>query len=205
MPESIYQKAMGKNWTKLSPSVRRHYDLKAGESLQVTGVLNHVYHTAILTPLLQLTGCFGLLFPEQGENVRTVLLNSVGTGTDGQEFVRWERSLYFKRKDGTEKLRRFDSTVTLFQNDSGTFLLEKIAPNQAVTFRLSATGDGALRYDSGGFYSILGSKPVPVPSPAKISIREWSHPTKPNCFQMEFKLSAPFGIAFGYDGEFSFT
>ena len=102
-------------------------------------------------------------------------------------------------------VRKFDSTVTLFQNDSGTFLLEKIALNQAVTFRLSVTEDGALKYDTEGFYSILRSKPIPVPSPAKISIREWSHPTKPDCFQMEFKMSATLGIAFGYDGEFSFT
>lgn len=202
---SIYHQAIGDQWDRLDPIVRRHYDLKAGEKLESEGWL-HVHHAWMLTPILRVTALFGLLFPEQADRVRTTLINEAAIDTHGHPVVAWRRCLYFKQPDGSERPRRFDSVVKLVSRGGNQLLLEKVALNQAVAMRMRVSETGALVYESAGFYAVFGEILIPVPAPSRIFIREWAHPTDPDRFCMAFHLTAPlFGNVFGYEGEFRIT
>ena len=199
---SIYRQALGTQWDSLHPVIRRHYDLKAGERREVEGAL-HVHHTRMLTPILHITARFGLLFPEQGRNVYTTLINEATVDARGQPVVVWKRCLHFKRPDGTEHKRRFDSVVKLLPRGADSLLLEKVALNQAVAMRLNVDERGALMYESAGFYTVVGEILIPVPTPSRLFIREWAHPTEPDRFCMAFQMTLPLlGDVFGYEGEF---
>lgn len=199
---SLYRQVLGTQWDDLAPVIQRHYDLKDGETLQAEGALN-LHHSTLLTPMLHVTGWFGLLFPEQGSEVRTTLTNEAGVDANGNLYVAWGRRLHFKTPDGAERLRRFDSVVTLLARGDETLALERVALKQAVALRMSAGADGALVYESDGFYAVPGSWRIPMPTPVRLVIREWPHPTEPDAFRMEFHMTAPLlGSAFGYEGEF---
>jgi len=199
---SIYRQALGAQWDRLHPVIRRHYDLKAGEKREVEGTL-HVHHMRMLTPILHITSRFGLLFPEQGRNVHTTLINEAADDAHGQSIVAWKRCLHFKRSDGTERKRRFDSVVKLLPRGADELLLERVALNQAVAMRVNVDERGALIYESAGFYTIVGEILIPVPTPSRLFIREWAHPTEPDRFCMGFQMTVPlFGDVFGYEGDF---
>ena len=198
----IYQEALAEQWDRLAPVIQRHYGLQAGESLEAVGVMHRVYHARVLTPALCVTGWLGLLFPEQGENVQTTLTNEARIDSKGQPFVEWRRALYFQ-SHGKEKLRRFNSTCTLLTRGREVLVLEAVALRQAVALRLSVGDDGALVYESAGFYTRMAGLLIPVPAPARLFIREWAHPSERDCFCMKFSTTVPvFGNVFGYEGEF---
>ena len=124
---SLYEQVLGAQWDRLPPVIQKHYGLKIGDSIRVSGKMSRVYHSALLTPLLHVAGWFGMLFPEQGENVPTVLTNTAGVDSKGEAFVKWERQLSFQKR-----VRHFDSIVTIHEENGEKFVLEKIALSQAV-------------------------------------------------------------------------
>ena len=203
---SIYEQALGDDWHRLAPVLRRHYGLAAGESVTATGSMSRVYHAAILHPALIVGGWIGLLFPEQGENVPTTLVNTCGEDADGQAYVDWQRTLRFTSADGSERVRQFNSRMTPWSRGDERLVVETVALRQAVAIRLSVDDTGALVYNSTGFYTKLGSVMLPVPAPARIYTAEWAHPTQADMFCMKFTMTLPvFGIVLGYEGEFQLT
>ncbi len=200
---SIYEQALGDDWHRLAPVLRRHYGLAAGESLTATGSMSRVYHAPIIHPALMVGGWIGLLFPEQGENVPTTLVNTCGEDAAGRPCVDWKRTLRFTRADGRERVRQFNSRMTIWRRGDEALVVETVALRQAVAIRLTVDDNGMLVYNSTGFYTNFGGVMLPVPAPARIYTAEWAHPTDPDMFCMTFTMTLPvFGVVLGYEGEF---
>ena len=87
-----FQLALGQDWAKLHPAVKKHYDLSPGQSLKLSGTMDTVHHSPLVKPLIWIGRIFGALVPYTGKDIPVEVQNSC---TPNANHLRFQRVFHF--------------------------------------------------------------------------------------------------------------
>ena len=143
---SIYQHALGSDFTNLHPEIQRRFSLTSEGGLASigTGTMERIWRGAPYTlPFLYLGTWRGILFPEHAIDVPFNVQNYAYRDPLGRETVTWIR------KFATTRLRRFDATM-IYSEERGC-LVAYLGTHQhlAMDMEATVTDNGGLRLRSG--------------------------------------------------------
>src|SRR5205807_1684453 len=98
---SIYQQALGSDFSKLHPQIQRRFALnsEARTAAIGTGVMERIWHGARYTlPFLYVGAWRSIMFPEQGKDVPFTIQNYAYRDPLGRETVTWVRTFATRRR-----------------------------------------------------------------------------------------------------------
>ncbi|NEC68011.1 DUF4166 domain-containing protein [Streptomyces sp. SID9727] len=200
---SIFRQALGADFDRLHPRLRRRFSvgLDSGESCTGRGVMDRVWHGGPwLRPFLALGGTRNILLPRTGRDIPFTIENVPFTDTFGRETVTFVRTFAFP--DGP---RRFDATMV--HSPERGCVVDYLGTHQhlATDLHLSVDREGALVIRSGEHRFREG--PVDARVPALIGgdavVRE-SYDEASARFRIRVRVTnRRFGPLFGYEGSFT--
>ncbi|MGW2238320.1 DUF4166 domain-containing protein [Streptomyces sp. NPDC001759] len=199
---SIFRTAMGADFDRLHPQLRRRFSvgLASGEACTGRGVMDRIWHGAPwVKPFLALGATRNILIPSPGRDVPFVIENVPYTDTYGRETVSFVRTF-----DLPGRPRRFDAQMVLSPKKDR--VLDYLGTHQhlASDLHLHAEPDGSLLIRSGEHRFREGMVDVRVPEliGATAQVRE-SYNEKTNRFHIQVSVvNRRFGPLFGYEGSF---
>jgi hypothetical protein len=199
--ESIYQQALGSDFSKLHPEIQRRFSLTSESGLAAvgTGIMDRLWHGAPYTlPFLYIGTWRSIMFPEQGTNVPFTIENYAYTDPLGRETVTWVRTF------ATKKTRRFDAYM-IYAEDRGC-IVDYLGTHQhlAVDIEMSVAPNGGLQLRSGvqRFYEKAVAFRFPLFFSGIANVCEWYDDTQ-KCFRIEVSATnRTWGKLFGYSGRF---
>lgn len=205
MTPSIFRTAMGADFDRLHPELRRRFSvgLAGGEACTGHGVMERIWHgRGFVKPFLALGGTRNILVPRAGRNVPFVIENVPYADTFGRETVSFVRTF-----DLPGRPRRFDAQMVL--SPKGDRVLDYLGTHQhlASDLHLSAEPDGSLLIRSGEHRFREGPVDVRVPQliGADAEVRE-SYDDSTGRFRIRVRVeNRRFGPLFGYEGTFRAT
>ncbi|WP_405938067.1 DUF4166 domain-containing protein [Streptomyces sp. NBC_00726] len=200
---SIFRQALGADFDRLHPRIRRRFSvgLDSGESCTGRGVMDRVWHGGPwVRPFLALGGTRNILLPRAGRDIPFTIENVPFTDSFGRETVTFVRTFAFP--DGP---RRFDATM-VYSPERGC-VVDYLGTHQhlATDLHLSADDTGALVIRSGEHRFREG--PVDARVPHLIGgdavVRE-SYDEAADRFRIQVRVTnRRFGPLFGYEGSFT--
>ena len=201
MSESIYQKVLGSDFSKLHPQIQRRFSLTADGGLAAvgTGVMERVWHGAAYTlPFLYVGTWRSIMFPEHGSNVPFTIENYAYRDALGRETVTWVRTF------ATQKRRRFDAYM-LYSEERGC-IVDYLGTHQhlAVDIEMRVDANGGLRLRSGEqrFYEGPIAFRFPLLFSGVADVCEW-YDDAAQCFRISVSAeNRTWGKLFGYTGSF---
>ncbi|KOV92747.1 DUF4166 domain-containing protein [Streptomyces sp. NRRL B-3648] len=200
---SIFESAMGPDFHRLHPALRRRFSvgLAGGEACTGRGVMDRIWHgPAFVRPFLALGATRNILVPRAGRNVPFVIENVPYADTFGRETVSFVRTF-----DLPGRARRFDAQMVL--DPRGDRVLDYLGTHQhlASELHLRAEPDGSLLIRSGEHRFREGPVDVRVPElvGATAEVRE-SYDDTAGRFRIRVRVvNRWFGPLFGYEGSFT--
>ncbi|MFJ7628255.1 DUF4166 domain-containing protein [Streptomyces sp. NPDC097595] len=200
---SIFQQALGADFDRLHPRIRRRFSvgLDSGESCTGRGVMDRVWHGGPwVRPFLALGGTRNILLPRTGRDIPFTIENVPFTDSFGRETVTFVRTFAFP--DGP---RRFDATMV--HSPERGCVVDYLGTHQhlATDLHLAVDDEGALVIRSGEHRFREG--PVDVRVPQLIGgdavVRE-SYDEAADRFRIQVRVTnRRFGPLFGYEGSFT--
>jgi hypothetical protein len=198
---SIYQQALGSDFSKLHPQIQRRFSLTSQRGVAAigTGIMDRVWHGAPYTlPFLYIGTWRSIMFPEQGTNVPFTIQNYAYRDPHGRETVTWVRTFR------TRRTRRFDAYM-VFSEERGC-IVDYLGNHQhlAVDIELSVASNGGLRLRAGAqrFYEGPFAFNFPLLFSGVAEVCEW-YDDQEDCFRIEVSASnRTWGRLFGYTGRF---
>ncbi|MCX0245251.1 MULTISPECIES: DUF4166 domain-containing protein [Streptomyces] len=200
---SIFRQALGADFDRLHPRIRRRFSvgLDSGESCTGRGVMDRVWHGGPwVRPFLALGGTRNILLPRAGRDIPFTIENVPFTDSFGRETVTFVRTFAFP--DGP---RRFDATMV--HSPERGCVVDYLGTHQHLATDLHLTVDsaGALVIRSGEHRFREG--PVDVRVPHLIGgdavVRE-SYDEAAGRFRIQVRVTnRRFGPLFGYEGSFT--
>ena len=198
---SIYQRALGSDFSKLHPQIQRRFSLTSQLGLAAVGAgtMDRIWHGAPYTlPFLSLGAWRSIMFPEQGTDIPFTIENYAYLDPLGRETVSWVRTFRAKKK------RRFDAYM-IYSEDRGC-IIDYLGTHQhlAVDIELRVAPNGGLCLRSGEqrFYEGPLAFRFPLFFSGVADVCEWFD-DKRGCFRIEVKASnSTWGNLFGYSGSF---
>jgi hypothetical protein len=198
---SIYQQALGSEFSKLHPQIQRRFSLtsQGGVAAIGTGIMDRVWHGAPYTlPFLYVGTWRSIMFPEQGRNVPFTIQNYAYRDPQGRETVTWVRTFR------TRRTRRFDAYM-VFSEERGC-IVDYLGDHQhlAVDIELSVASNGGLLLRSGAqrFYEGPFAFNFPPLFSGVAEVCEW-YDDQEDCFRIDVSASnRTWGKLFGYAGRF---
>jgi hypothetical protein len=205
MTASIFRTAMGADFDRLHPQLRRRFSvgLASGEACTGRGVMDRIWHGAPwVKPFLALGATRNILVPCPGRDVPFVIENVPYTDTFGRETVSFVRTF-----DLPGRPRRFDAQMVL--SPKRDRVLDYLGTHQhlASDLHFHAEPDGSLLIRSGEHRFREGKVDVRVPEliGATAQVRE-SYDDETNRFRIQVRVvTKHFGPLFGYEGSFEAT
>lgn len=205
MTPSIFRTAMGADFDRLHPELRRRFSvgLAGGEACTGHGVMERIWHgRSFVKPFLALGGTRNILVPRAGRDVPFMIENVPYADTFGRETVSFVRTF-----DLPGRPRRFDAQMVL--SPKGDRVLDYLGTHQhlASDLHLSAEPDGSLLIRSGEHRFREGPVDVRVPEliGADAEVRE-SYDDSTGRFRIRVRVeNRRFGPLFGYEGTFRAT
>lgn len=202
---SIFRTAMGAEFERLHPELRRRFSvgLAGGEACTGYGVMDRIWHgRGFVKPFLALGGTRNILVPRAGRDVPFVIENVPYTDGFGRETVTFVRT--FDLPGGP---RRFDAQMVL--GPRGDRVLDYLGTHQHLASDLyfRAEPDGSLLIRSGAHRFREGPVDVRVPQlvGADAEVRE-SFDDATGRFRIRVRVvNRRFGPLFGYEGTFRAT
>ncbi|MGW2034590.1 DUF4166 domain-containing protein [Streptomyces sp. NPDC001811] len=200
---SIFQAAMGPEFQRLHPALRRRFSvgLAGGEACTGRGVIDRIWHgPAFVKPFLALGATRNILVPRAGRNVPFVIENVPYRDTFGRETVSFVRTFHLPGR-----ARRFDAQMVL--GPRGDRVLDYLGTHQhlATDLHFHAEPDGSLLIRSGAHRFREGPVDVRVPElvGATAEVRE-SYDETAGRFHVRVRVvNRWFGPLFGYEGSFT--
>ncbi|MBD0843198.1 MULTISPECIES: DUF4166 domain-containing protein [unclassified Streptomyces] len=202
---SIFRTAMGREFDRLHPQLRRRFSvgLASGEACTGHGVMDRIWHgRAFVKPFLSLGGTRNILVPREGRHVPFTIENVPYVDTYGRETVSFVRTF-----DLPGRARRFDAQMVL--GPRGDRILDYLGTHQhlASDLHFHAEPDGSLLIRSGEHRFREGVVDVRVPEliGATAEVRE-SYDDSTDRFRIRVRVvNRYFGPLFGYEGTFRAT
>lgn len=198
---SIYQRALGSEFSKLHPRIQDRFSIhsESGYAFRGTGVMESLWHGPIYTlPFLYVGTWRSIMFPEKGAQVPFTIENYAYVDSLGRETVTWVRTFHAKRK------RRFDAYM--IWSDQRGCIVDYLGTHQhlAVDLEMRVAGNGGIQIHSTEQRFFEG--PVAFRFPMLFSgtadVCEWFDEAS-QCFRIRVSVSNPrWGKLFGYSGSF---
>ena len=198
---SIYQQALGSDFSRLHPQVQRRFGFSSTDHLACIGrgVMERVWHGAPYTlPFLYVGAWRRIMFPEQAQDVPFTIANYAYCDALGRETVTWLRTF------ATTRQRRFDAYM-VYSAERG-LIIDYLGTHQhlAVDIELAVSERGGLRLRSGTqrFYEGLIGFTFPMQFSGVAAVHEW-YDDALGCFCIDVRVSnRTWGPLFGYNGTF---
>ena len=198
---SIYERALGSDFSKLHPEIQRRFSLtsESGVAAVGTGTMDKVWHGALYTlPFLYVGTWRSIMFPERGQHVPFSIQNYAYRDPLGRETVTWVRTFH------TSKVRRFDAYM-IYSEERGC-IIDYLGTHQhlAVDLELRVAENGGLQIRSGAqrFYEGAIAFRFPLLFSGVADVCEW-YDDRERCFRIEVSASnRTWGKLFGYSGKF---
>ena len=198
---SIYERALGSDFSKLHPEIQRRFSLTSdgGVAAVGTGTMDRVWHGAAYTlPFLYVGTWRSIMFPERGRDIPFTIQNYAYRDSLGRETVTWVRTFH------TKKVRRFDAYMIYSEERGG--IVDYLGTHQhlAVDLEVSVAENGGLQIRSGAqrFYEGAVAFPFPLLFSGIANVCEW-YDDREKCFRIEVNASnRTWGKLFGYSGRF---
>jgi Domain of unknown function (DUF4166) len=199
---SIFEKALGEEFARLSPMMQKRFGvgLDSAYACVGTGVMSRIRRGPWwVVPFLHIGKLRNILIPDVGENVPFTIENYPYRDPFGRETVTFVREYRVRRRPS-----RFDATMIF---DDGR-ILDYLGTHQhlAVDLDLRVDHDGSLRLTSGAqrFYE---GRLIAFRFPMLFSGRAELHEEfdeSAGVFRIRMEVRNPvFGFLFGYEGEFT--
>ncbi|MFI6037159.1 DUF4166 domain-containing protein [Streptomyces sp. NPDC051315] len=202
---SIFRTAMGSDFDRLHPRLRRRFSvgLAGGQACTGRGVMDRIWHgPAFVKPFLALGATRNILVPRAGRSVPFVIENVPYLDSYGRETVTFVRTF-----DLPGRARRFDAQMVL--GPRGDRILDYLGTHQhlATDLHFHAEPDGSLLIRSGEHRFREGAVDVRVPEliGATAEVRE-SYDEDAGRFRIRVDVVNRYvGPLFGYEGSFTAT
>ncbi len=192
--EPLLKQVLGNDWNKLSPAIRKHYDLSETgiQRCTVTGQME-VDYPPFLTPLIKLIHLFGGLVDIKGKKVETQVEKWV---QQDSPFLHWRRSL----QDEQGRQTVFASKMVYHGENE---LIELIKHGFGLRLKISQK-DGDLIYQSNGHLLKLAGINIPIPDWLVLGHAHIAeHALSDDSFQLKFVIHHPlWGESYRYGGIF---
>ncbi|MFF8974592.1 DUF4166 domain-containing protein [Streptomyces sp. NPDC014995] len=200
---SIFRTAMGSDFDRLHPQLRRRFSvgLASGRACTGRGVMDRIWHgPAFVKPFLALGATRNILVPRAGRSVPFVIENVPYTDGFGRETVTFVRTF-----DLPGRARRFDAQMVL--GPRGDRILDYLGTHQhlATDLHFQAEPDGSLLIRSGEHRFREGVVDARVPEliGATAEVRE-AYDEAAGRFRIRVSVvNRYFGPLFGYEGSFT--
>ena len=151
---SIYQRALGSDFSRLHPEIQRRFGFSSSDGLACIGrgVMDEIWKGRFYTiPFLYVGTWRRIMFPETGRNIPFTIENYAFVDEFGRETVSWIRTFESRRT------RRFDAYMVY--SDARSRIVDYLGSHEhlAVDIDLSVDEAGGLRLRSGAqrFYEGL--------------------------------------------------
>ena len=198
---SIYQRALGADFTRLHPQIQRRFGFSSNDAVAAigTGVMDELWHGPAYTlPFLYVGAWRRIMFPEQGRNIPFTIENYAYRDRYGRETVTWIRTFATRRR------RRFDAYM--IYSESRRRIVDYLGTHQhlAVDLELSVDARGGMRIRSGEqrFYEGPVAFTFPLLLSGVATVCEW-YDDATNRFRIEVAVhNRRWGPLFGYRGSF---
>ncbi|MET9054633.1 DUF4166 domain-containing protein [Streptomyces bacillaris] len=199
---SIFRRAMGDDFDRLHPQLRRRFSvgLESGEACVGRGSMDRIWHgRAFVKPFLALGATRNILVPRTGRDVPFTIENIPYVDGYGRETVTFVRTFALPRGP-----RRFDATMV--HSPERSCVLDYLGTHQhlATDLRLTAEPDGSLLIRSGEHRFREGPFDLRVPEliGGEAEVRE-SFDDATGRFRIRVRVvNRHFGPLFGYEGTF---
>jgi uncharacterized protein DUF4166 len=198
---SIYQRALGKDFTRLHPQIQRRFGFSSSDRIASigTGLMDRLWHGPLYTlPFLYIGTWRRIMFPEKGRDVPFTIENYAYLDSFGRETVSWVRTFETGRR------RRFDAYM-VYSERRGC-IVDYLGTHQhlAVDLELSVDERGGMRIRSGEQRFYEGPLAFTFPSilSGVADVCEWYDDALQR-FQIEVTVhNRRWGRLFGYRGSF---
>jgi len=198
---SIYQRALGSDFSRLHPQIQRRFGLSSDSNMASigTGVMDHVWHGPAYTlPFLYLGSWRRIMFPEQGHDIPFTIENYAYIDHFGRETVTWIRTFETRRR------RRFDAYMIYSENRRKIVDYMGTHQHLAVDLDVSVDERGGLKIRSGEqrFYEGPVAFRFPLLFSGVANVCEWYDDATAR-FRIEVAVeNRRWGPLFGYRGSF---
>ena len=201
MGESIYQRALGADFSRLHPQIQRRFGFSSVDELAAVGRgrMDRVWHGRPYTlPFLYVGTWRRIMFPEYGRDVPFTIENYAYRDPLGRETVTWLRTFR------TRRVRRFDAYM--IYSEKRRRIVDYLGSHQhlAVDIELSVDERGGLHLRSGEqrFYEGRVAFRFPLVFSGVADVHEW-YDDDAQEFRIDVNVSNPrWGFLFGYLGRF---
>ncbi|MBB1253439.1 DUF4166 domain-containing protein [Streptomyces alkaliterrae] len=200
---SIFRRALGDDFDRLHPELRRRFSvgLHSGEMCTGRGVMDRIWRgPAFVRPFLALGGTRNVLVPRAGRDIPFTIENVPYVDGYGRETVTFVRTFAFP-----DRSRRFDATM-IYSARRGC-VVDYLGTHQhlATDLHPEVTADGSLIIRSGAHRFREGLVDVPVPAliGGDAEVRE-RFDERSGRFRISVRVTnRTFGPLFGYEGSFA--
>jgi hypothetical protein len=199
--KSIYERALGSDFTRLHPEIQRRFGFSSMDNVASigTGMMEEIWHGPPFTlPFLYLGSWRRIMFPERGQNVPFQIENYSYVDALGRETVTWIRTFHARRT------RRFDAYMIF--SEQRQRIVDYLGTHQhlAVDIDLKVASNGGLSLRSGAqrFYEGPVGFSFPMLFSGVADVCEW-YDEAARCFRIEVVVkNRTWGRLFGYRGHF---
>lgn len=159
---SLFRSVLGRDFERLAPALRRHYDLQVGQEITVSGDMKSWTRYSWLRPFIP-------IMPMNSDHVPVVVRNMGVRTALGQVGFKWLREFRFPSRT------LYSETLTqpvIGAKADAPFIRDVFAqPPTEITLHLSVEEDGrALRQVTDGpQYALIGPLHLPLPSPLRLN------------------------------------
>lgn len=192
----LFKQALGEDWQKLHPAIRKHYDLRPGQSVTLNGTMDKVSHSSWVKPLIWIGRMFGALVPYNGTNIPVEVKNVCPPQHNHVHFL---RHFAFPGRPPYP----FNSRMEYWQGNS---IVEFVRFGLGIRMKLSVVGN-ALRYETDGYIWRIGKLSIALPDNLFFGRGEiWERGIDKDRVDTEFTMIHPlYGATFHYGGQFQVT
>lgn len=198
---SIYEEAMGSDFAKLHPQIRRRFGVSSAEGTASIGrgTMDRIWYAKWAMLPLYIGTARHIMFPSGGRRVPFTIENYAYTDSFGRETVSWIRKFRFPGK-----IRRFDATMIYSRQRRK--IVDYLGDRQhlAVDLDIGPAPNGGIRIRSGEqrFYEGLLHFRFPEMLSGTADVCEW-YDEEEEAFKIEVNVTNPLlGPVFGYSGTF---
>lgn len=199
--KSVFQKALGPEFERLHPEIRRQYSIhsESAKACIGRGVMERVWHGPFYTwPFLYLGSLRRVMFLESGRDVPFSIENFAYRDGHGRETFTWIRRFEFPR------VRQFDEWVIFSERRQRLLIYAGTRQHLGVEATASVDEAGRLRIQTGIQRIFWGPLTLryPLAFSASADVRE-AFNERSGCFEIEVHVANRFwGPIFGCRGRF---
>jgi hypothetical protein len=198
---SIYQRALGSDFNRLHPQIKRRFGFSSADGLASigSGVMDEIWKGRVyVEPFLRLGAHRRIMFSETGRRVPFTIENYAFIDRFGRETVSWVRTF------ASQPARRFDAYMVYSERRGRIVDYLGSHEHLAVDIDMSVDDEGGLRLRSGAqrFYEGLIGFSFPMLFSGIADVREW-YDEQSGCFRITVDVrNRVWGPLFGYRGHF---